>query len=157
MGAVLSSSDLGRICMASVMSQRHADMAYVRSLCNEEHLVLEPEEAVLTRKTMCATNVQRRPYGELGSVDKGTACGCCVNVSSGLGPIQPGMGCEEAVVNEIVEELKARMKTRGDTGNIQLVSWLTLAPALCYYRASCRAPAWRLRALEAQGLTFSRS
>jgi len=89
------------------------------SVCNEEHLVLEPEEAVLTRKTMCDTNVQRRPYGELGSVDKGTACGCCVNVTSGLGPISPGWGCEEALVTELVEELKVRMKTRGDTGNIQ--------------------------------------
>ena len=73
----------------------------------------------MTRKTFCGTNVQRRPYGELGSVDRGTACGCCVNVGSALGPISPGWNCEESLVNEIVEELKARMKTRGDTGQIQ--------------------------------------
>ena len=58
----------------------------------------------MTRKTMCDTNVQRRPYGELGSVDKGTACGCCTSVTSGLGPISPGWGCEEALVDELVEE-----------------------------------------------------
>ena len=32
---------------------------------------------------MCDTNTQRRPYGELGSVDKSSTCGCCVGVSSG--------------------------------------------------------------------------
>lgn len=74
---------------------------------------------MITRTTMCGTNTQRRPYGELGSVDKGTACGCCINVTSGLGLISPGWGCDEDLVNEIVEELKARMKTRGDTGQIK--------------------------------------
>uniref|UniRef100_A0A7S4B582 Uncharacterized protein n=1 Tax=Chrysotila carterae TaxID=13221 RepID=A0A7S4B582_CHRCT len=89
------------------------------SLCDEQRLVLEPEEAVLTKKTLCDTNVQRRPYGELGSVDKATSCGCCAAVSSNLGPISPGFGCEAELVDEIVEELKKRMKTRGDTGQIQ--------------------------------------
>mmetsp|Transcript_14456 Transcript_14456/g.28220 ORF Transcript_14456/g.28220 Transcript_14456/m.28220 type:complete len:83 (+) Transcript_14456:332-580(+) len=40
-------------------------------------------------------------------------------VSSNLGPISPGFGCEAELVDEIVEELKKRMKTRGDTGQIQ--------------------------------------
>ena len=80
------------------------------ALANTQHLVLEPEEAVLTSKTLCDTNVQRRPYGELGSVDKATSCGCCIGVASGLGALTPGMNCEEALVNEIVEELKKRMK-----------------------------------------------
>lgn len=101
------------------VQERVRPCACLRSFLNEEHLVLEPEEAVMTRKTMCDTTVQRRPYGELGSVDKGTAFGCCTSVTSGLGPISPGWGCEEALVDELVEELKARMKTRGDTGQIK--------------------------------------
>ena len=39
--------------------------------------------------------------------------------SVGLGAFQPGCNCEEELVAEIVEELKKRMKTRGDTGQIQ--------------------------------------
>ena len=67
-----------------------------------------------------------RPYGELGSVDKNTSCGCCTAVASNLtanpeggGGISPQCGCDESTVAEIVAELKARMKARGDTGNIQ--------------------------------------
>mmetsp|Transcript_27047 Transcript_27047/g.89970 ORF Transcript_27047/g.89970 Transcript_27047/m.89970 type:complete len:166 (+) Transcript_27047:69-566(+) len=89
------------------------------ALMNKQQLILEPEEAVLITTTMCDTNTQRRPYGELGSVDKSSTCGCCVGVSSGLGAMQPGCNCEEELVAEIVEELKKRMKTRGDTGQIQ--------------------------------------
>ena len=53
------------------------------ALMNKQQLILEPEEAVLISTTMCDTNTQRRPYGELGSVDKSSTCGCCVGVSSG--------------------------------------------------------------------------
>lgn len=53
-----------------------------------------------------------------------TACGCCIAVDSNLTPgeangISPGCGCQNALVAEIVEELKARQKARGDTGNIK--------------------------------------
>ena len=36
-----------------------------------------------------------------------------------LGPIQPGWGCEGDLVDEIVTELKARQRGRGDTGQIE--------------------------------------
>merc|ERR1711933_187092 len=89
---------------------------------------LEPEEAVLKRETPCAQTTKRMPYGELGSVDHNTNCGCCAGFTSNLSsadengnkqPIAPGCGCEKDLVEEIVEQLKARMKGRGDTGNIQ--------------------------------------
>lgn len=90
-------------------------------------LTLEPEEAVLTTSTCFSNNTKRMPYGELGSVEHSTACGCCHSFSSNLSPegengkipISPGCGCEGALVEEIVSQLKARMKGRGDTGNIR--------------------------------------
>mmetsp|Transcript_5662 Transcript_5662/g.20606 ORF Transcript_5662/g.20606 Transcript_5662/m.20606 type:complete len:166 (-) Transcript_5662:266-763(-) len=91
-------------------------------------LELESEEAVLTNETCCGSTVSRRPYGELGSVDISRGCGCCWAFNSSLSqpgpegnnpPITPGFGCEGELVQEIVEELKARMKQRGDTAQIQ--------------------------------------
>ena len=69
------------------------------------------------------------PYGELGSVDQTTACGCCHSFSSNLSPgqgenpggISPGFGCSGDLVGDIVKELKARMKARGDTGSVSVV------------------------------------
>jgi hypothetical protein len=96
--------------------------------CATTELILEPEEAVLITKCIpCVNSTKRMPYGELGSVDKTESCGCCYSFSSNLSPavgdapggIAPGCGCEGALVEEIVTELKARMKSRGDTGNIQ--------------------------------------
>jgi len=91
--------------------------------CNfplKHELVLEPEEVVTTRKTCCAENVQRKPYGELGSVDITQSCGCCWSVNGGPGgQISPGWGCNRSVVQEIHRELKCRQQTRGDQGQIQ--------------------------------------
>ena len=92
------------------------------TLCPQT-LTLEAEEVVYKRSTPCDTQVKRMPYGQLGSVDKMTSCGCLIGVQSNLTSaaegISPGCGCETAVVEEIVAELKARMKARGDTGNIK--------------------------------------
>mmetsp|Transcript_78022 Transcript_78022/g.220587 ORF Transcript_78022/g.220587 Transcript_78022/m.220587 type:complete len:324 (-) Transcript_78022:30-1001(-) len=90
-------------------------------------LHLEPEEAVLETKTCISNETRRMPYGELGSVEKTTSCGCCYSFDSNLSPtsegtkvpISPGCGCDAALVDEVVAELKGRMKARGDTGNIQ--------------------------------------
>lgn len=84
-------------------------------------MVLEEEEAVLkiNFKPFCSIET-RRPYGELGSVDK-HHCLCCVGVASNLSssiPLYLGSGCDEERVSEIVAELKKRMKARGDTGQI---------------------------------------
>jgi len=87
-----------------------------------KRMVLEEEEAVLMINCppCCSINT-RRPYGELGSVDKNN-CLCCKGVSSDLNksfPLFVGWGCDDAKVTEIVSELKARMKARGDTGQIE--------------------------------------
>ncbi|CAN0182722.1 unnamed protein product [Scytosiphon promiscuus] len=96
-------------------------------ILGQKTLVLEDEEAVLTQDCCIYNSVVHRPYGELGSVETVQAC-CCVGFSSNLSessgegggkaPMIPGNCCETALVNEIVNELKMRMKTRGDTGNI---------------------------------------
>lgn len=87
--------------------------------CTSQELVLEVEEAVLTTNDLCSSNVERRPYGELGSVSRQTECGCCASVTSGLGLMKPGWGCDEELVDELVRELKARMQKRGDTAQIK--------------------------------------
>lgn len=82
---------------------------------------MEPEEAVYKVDFLCYHIETRRPYGELGSVDQYN-CACIKGVISGLTkeqPICPGCGCEDALVAEIADELKQRMKGRGDTGQIQ--------------------------------------
>ncbi|KAJ8612760.1 hypothetical protein CTAYLR_010394 [Chrysophaeum taylorii] len=82
-------------------------------------LELEPEEAVLSNKNCLCTSIERRPYGELGSVEKNTAFGCCASFQFGKVVVMPGCGCSGRLVEEIVRELKARMKARGDTGQIR--------------------------------------
>ena len=84
-------------------------------------MILEQEEAVLAIDCQPFCSIEtRRPYGELGSVDQ-TSCLCCTGVSSNLSQSMPlfiGWGCEYNKVGEIVQELKRRMKARGDTGQI---------------------------------------
>lgn len=67
---------------------------------------------------LCGVHISKRPYGELGSVDRST-CLCCVSVDSAFGPISPGCGCDAETVDELVVLLKERMRTRGDTAQIQ--------------------------------------
>jgi len=69
--------------------------------------------------TICCTTNERRPYGELGSVDKVTACGCCATLKFGTSTVSPHCGCSGDLVDDVVRELKARMKARGDTGQIR--------------------------------------
>eukprot|EP00640_Fibrocapsa_japonica_P007131 CAMPEP_0113938356 /NCGR_PEP_ID=MMETSP1339-20121228/4804_1 /TAXON_ID=94617 /ORGANISM="Fibrocapsa japonica" /LENGTH=159 /DNA_ID=CAMNT_0000941445 /DNA_START=47 /DNA_END=526 /DNA_ORIENTATION=+ /assembly_acc=CAM_ASM_000762 len=85
-------------------------------------LFLSQEEVRFLQKTPCGTNDSKRPYGELGSVDK-TNCLCCHGLNAGFSaePIFPkfcGIG-EEEFVNTIVQDLKSRMRARGDTGQIK--------------------------------------
>ena len=42
-----------------------------------------------------------------------------ITICSTLGELCPGCGCEGEKVDNIVHELRMRMKGRGDTGNIQ--------------------------------------
>jgi len=96
-------------------------MPLIPGIMGKKTIVLEAEEAVLTVKCGCCNTTTRRPYGELGSVDSGT-CLCFVCLASDLskgGPICPGCGCNAPYVQEIVEEMKKRMKERGDTGVVK--------------------------------------
>jgi hypothetical protein len=94
-------------------------MPIIPGVMGTKTLVLDEEEVTYdVRCGICNVN-QRRPYGELGSVDKNN-CLCCIGYSSGFtAPIYPGCGCDDHLVTEIVEELKRRMKARGDTGQIR--------------------------------------
>ena len=81
-------------------------------------LKLDSEEVTKTDIAICGKAQSKRPYGELGSVDRSNCC-CCVSVSSAFGPISPGCGCETELVDDIVAQLKVRMRDRGDTAQIQ--------------------------------------
>ena len=96
-------------------------MIFIPGIIGSKTIILEEEEAVFKASNPCCKVETRRPYGELGSVDEGN-CLCCVGVTSGLTkgqPVNPGWGCNAPYVMEIVKDMKQRMKTRGDTGNIQ--------------------------------------
>ena len=96
-------------------------MSLVPGIHGTKTMILEPEEAVFKVDCGLCNTVTRRPYGELGSVDK-VRYGCCIGVGSELTqkmPICPGNGCNEPLVDEIVADLKRRMKARGDTGQIK--------------------------------------
>ncbi|CAM9405921.1 unnamed protein product [Choristocarpus tenellus] len=100
-------------------------LAFIPGLVGKKQLTLEAEEAVLTVDSCMGCHINtRRPYGELQSVDT-VKCLCCVGFSSGItgrdGESFPGWGCNNVLVTEIVDELKARMKIRGDTGQMKLM------------------------------------
>jgi hypothetical protein len=91
-------------------------------------LFLEPNEVSLVNKNCCGTQKKRLPYGELGSVDMSSSCGCCAGFNAGgLAPgadgapgiISPGCGCEKELVSTIVEELNKRQRARGDVAQMQ--------------------------------------
>jgi len=82
--------------------------------------MLERDDIVKTDDHICGRNVSRRAYSELGSVDRSTCC-CFVNAETSFGPISPGWGCHSHQVDEIVVELKDRMRMRGDTAQLNMV------------------------------------
>jgi len=70
------------------------------------------------KRTICGGTTSWRSYGELRSVDKSECC-CYAQVTSDLGVLSPGCGCNEAKVDDIVHELKTRMAKRGNSARIQ--------------------------------------
>lgn len=91
----------------------------IPGIMGKKELILSPEEVFFNVNCcgICGSK-QRRPYGELGSVDAINFL-CCVGVNSGVGSFFPGCGCRHQFVTEIVHELKTRMQARGDTGQIR--------------------------------------
>merc|ERR1712226_869231 len=90
-------------------------------------LTLEPEEAHLKQTNICSTTTKVLPYGELGSVELATACGCCISLQSELTAggaegnmgLTKGFGCDNEYMKPIYEELKARQRGRGDQAQIK--------------------------------------
>ena len=82
-------------------------------------VTLEKEEAVRVDKGLCGQRVSRRPYGELGSVERNFFL-CFVCVDSNLGTIMSGWGCDEKNSDQLVDALRERMEHRGDTLQIKL-------------------------------------
>lgn len=89
--------------------------------CTFKELVLEPEEAKLRINTCFGMQslTQKREYANLGSVEMQKQCICCRGVNSGLGQMNPQLGCANSVVSDIVQEMKMRMQERGEVGQIR--------------------------------------
>jgi hypothetical protein len=68
--------------------------------------------------SICGKTELKAPYGELGSVGKSNCC-CFVSVTGGVGEMCIGCGCSNKKVDEIVFELKERIRGRGDTAQIK--------------------------------------
>jgi len=79
-------------------------------------LVLDTEEAELRFVNNCVDSVQKRPYAQLASVDKINSCCICWQVSSELGDISPGFGCDRVFVSNLERMLqevsKSSLRTR---------------------------------------------
>ncbi|CAK9066211.1 unnamed protein product [Durusdinium trenchii] len=99
--------------------------------CSSKLLELAPDEAVLTTRQHLTGSVitSRVPYGNIQSVDAMQSCGCCVALEAGEltkppgraehMPIQPGFGCDRALVDTIREDMQARVDVRGNVGQIK--------------------------------------
>jgi len=94
--------------------------------CTHKSLELTEEEAILSINNLCMQFKQSREYGEIGFVEKKKTCFCCFAVSSDLSPVPgqgdfaPGCACaNRGKVNLIVQELRDRMATRGQVGQIK--------------------------------------
>lgn len=96
--------------------------------CTTKTLTLDAEEAQLTINGCCGLHTinTKREYGQLGFVEKRKNCVCCFTVASDISPIPgqsdmaPGCPCtNRAQVSMIVRELRDRMATRGQVGQIK--------------------------------------
>jgi len=95
-------------------------------------LYLDDQEAVLKVSSCCGTFTERRPYAQLGSVDKLEKLGICVTISSDLarvnekgeGGISPGCGCDHALVDELVQTLQHRKLLRGNVAQMRKLDYL---------------------------------
>ena len=83
--------------------------------CGMIKTTLTIEDEKLLYKTTNCFGEQKRSinYGELGAVDVGQCC-CFYALNTNIGPIQPGFGCDEALVKEIYGALKEKCNLKGD-------------------------------------------
>lgn len=73
-------------------------MAVCPGVLGYKELTLEDEETVLKYNCCGICDADRRmPYGELGNVEVSNVC-CFTGLSSNLGPLFPGWGCDKPLV-----------------------------------------------------------
>ena len=73
----------------------------------------------MTDLDVCGRRVAKRPYSELGSIDKSN-CFCCHGIETSFGLISPGCcGYDESRVDDIMIRLKERKKEHDAAGLIQ--------------------------------------
>jgi hypothetical protein len=94
--------------------------------CVRRKLHLNEEEAELTIGNCCSETHTKREYGQLGFVEKKKNCICCFTLASDISPIpgqsdmSPGCPCtNRAKVTMLVRELRERMATRGQVGQMK--------------------------------------
>jgi len=96
-------------------------------------LDLTDQEVTFRIKNLCGTKKQKRPYAQLGSVDKHTlACGCHTLVSDfsplnekGEGGLKIGCcGMDGDAVDRIVKELQHRKAKRGGIAQIRKLDYV---------------------------------
>ncbi len=89
-----------------------------------KRLTLDNDEAILTTKNFCVNAVQKRPYAQLGAVDKENVCLCCYQVKTDLDGangegLSRGWGCDSEWVSEVTSELQARKVGRGNIAQLK--------------------------------------
>jgi len=99
--------------------------------CTSRLLELGPDEASLTTRQSITGSVMmaKTPYANIESVDAISACCCLSLLTAGEltkppgkpidEAIQPGCGCNAALIEQIRADLQARVEVRGNQGQIK--------------------------------------
>lgn len=95
----------------------------VQNVCNfictcgpTKHTVtLTQEEVVTERSNNCCSSTERKPYAQIQEVDAGVCCFCC----HGVNGMSPGWCGDEALVNELAQELQDRKVGRGNIAQLR--------------------------------------
>jgi hypothetical protein len=96
-------------------------------------MVLGDQEVLLQTRNLCSSSRQRRPYAQLGSVDKAQSFGMFYSIHTdmtpvnekGQGGLRPGcFGCDEAYISEIVNELQERKLKRGGVAQMKKLEYM---------------------------------
>jgi hypothetical protein len=94
-------------------------------------MILGDQEVFFRQKNFCYSSTQRRPYGQLGSVEKKNDI-LCVRFSSGFAPLNeqgkggmaPGCGLDDTYVTRIVNELQNRKVKRGSIAQMKKLEYM---------------------------------
>ena len=89
--------------------------------CTTKILKLEEEEAFysISRFGGICKEEKHAPYGEITNVEVLTGVFASVKTSLQEQPWTPGNGCDEPLARRIAEDLKSRIRSRGDEGQLK--------------------------------------